>query len=274
MYFVSSFESLCLRGRDVGPSLDRNRSALDEFEDFVRRQRFGEEEPLSEPAPHVPYGGQLLRSLDALGEGVDLFHRPVQAGVDVGTSSVKTASISLVAMIVPPALDLDGEILWQHDLGWSIERGIWYSPMLVYDLDGDGLSEIVVPRWNRVYWNRGGRRFEKAQFLDHPKPFWESGILSDFDGDGDMDVLSASAFDDKIAWYENDGEQNFAEHTVTDSVNRPMMALAADVAGLGVDWGYHPRQMLVAAGAHEIVSDYSDVAAAADRLLKSGGKVT
>ena len=52
------------------------------------------------------------------------------------------------------------------------------------------------------------------------------------------------------------------------------MALAADVAGLGVDWGYHPRQMLVAAGAHEIVSDYSDVAAAADRLLKSGGKVT
>ena len=27
----------------------------------------------------------------------------------------------------------------------------------------------------------------------------------DLDGDGDMDVLSASINDDKIAWYENDG---------------------------------------------------------------------
>ena len=27
----------------------------------------------------------------------------------------------------------------------------------------------------------------------------------DVDGDGDMDVLSASSYDDKIAWYENDG---------------------------------------------------------------------
>ena len=27
----------------------------------------------------------------------------------------------------------------------------------------------------------------------------------DIDNDGDMDVLSASTTDDKIAWYENDG---------------------------------------------------------------------
>ncbi len=31
----------------------------------------------------------------------------------------------------------------------------------------------------------------------------------DLDGDGDMDVLSASGNDDKIAWYENDGNGNF-----------------------------------------------------------------
>ena len=28
---------------------------------------------------------------------------------------------------------------------------------------------------------------------------------TDLDGDGDMDVLSASYHDNKIAWYENDG---------------------------------------------------------------------
>ncbi len=38
----------------------------------------------------------------------------------------------------------DGKFLWRHDLGWSIERGIWYSPYVVYDLDGDGRAEVAV----------------------------------------------------------------------------------------------------------------------------------
>ncbi len=43
----------------------------------------------------------------------------------------------------------------------------------------------------------------------------QSVYSCDMDGDGDMDVLSASAGDDKIAWYENDGSQNFTSHTIT-----------------------------------------------------------
>lgn len=42
------------------------------------------------------------------------------------------------------AYSADGQLLWNYDLGWSIERGIWYSPYLVYDLDGDGLAEVAV----------------------------------------------------------------------------------------------------------------------------------
>lgn len=38
----------------------------------------------------------------------------------------------------------DGSFLWRKDLGWSIERGIWYSPYLVYDFDGDGKAEVAV----------------------------------------------------------------------------------------------------------------------------------
>jgi len=38
----------------------------------------------------------------------------------------------------------DGRLLWRFDLGWAIERGIWYSPYVVYDLDGDGCAEVAV----------------------------------------------------------------------------------------------------------------------------------
>lgn len=37
----------------------------------------------------------------------------------------------------------DGTFLWRHDLGWAIERGIWYSPWIAYDLTGDGKAEVA-----------------------------------------------------------------------------------------------------------------------------------
>ena len=41
------------------------------------------------------------------------------------------------------AHDSAGRLLWKRDLGWNIEQGIWYSPFLVADLDGDGRAEVV-----------------------------------------------------------------------------------------------------------------------------------
>jgi len=38
----------------------------------------------------------------------------------------------------------NGEFLWRRDLGWNIVLGIWWSPMIVYDLDGDGRAEVVM----------------------------------------------------------------------------------------------------------------------------------
>jgi rhamnogalacturonan endolyase len=36
----------------------------------------------------------------------------------------------------------DGTKLWTYDMGWAIEEGIWYSPVIVCDLDGDGIAEV------------------------------------------------------------------------------------------------------------------------------------
>lgn len=38
----------------------------------------------------------------------------------------------------------DGTFLWRKDLGWNIETGIWYSPFVVFDFNGNGRAEIAV----------------------------------------------------------------------------------------------------------------------------------
>jgi len=48
-----------------------------------------------------------------------------------------------------------------------------------------------------------------------------------------MDVLSASWRDNKIAWYENDGNQNFTPHTITTSAQKAVSVYAIDVDGDG-----------------------------------------
>ena len=60
-----------------------------------------------------------------------------------------------------------------------------------------------------------------------------SVYVEDIDGDGDMDVLSASRNDDKIAWYENDGSEGFTEHAISTSTDDPRSVYAADVDGRG-----------------------------------------
>ena len=60
-----------------------------------------------------------------------------------------------------------------------------------------------------------------------------SVFAADMDGDGDMDVLSASNGDSKIAWYENDGSQNFTAYTISDTAGGARSVFAVDMDGDG-----------------------------------------
>ena len=56
----------------------------------------------------------------------------------------------------------------------------------------------------------------------------------DIDGDGDNDVLSASRSDDKIAWYENNGNGNFgSQQIITTSADYSQSVYACDIDGDG-----------------------------------------
>jgi len=77
----------------------------------------------------------------------------------------------------------DGTFLWRRDLGWNIEQGVWWSPMIVYDLDGDGRAEVAVktaptdvdyrdatgrvtrgPEWCSVLDGRTGREIARVDW--------------------------------------------------------------------------------------------------------------
>lgn len=73
----------------------------------------------------------------------------------------------------------------------------------------------------------------------------QSVFAADLDGDGDMDMLSASSFDNKIAWYKNlDGQGNFGpQQIISESYTGSASVFAADVDNDG------NMDVLAAAGA-------------------------
>ena len=40
------------------------------------------------------------------------------------------------------AYSANGKFMWRYNMDWSIETGTWYSPYMVYDIDGDGKAEV------------------------------------------------------------------------------------------------------------------------------------
>ncbi|MBN1854628.1 MAG: hypothetical protein JW829_17990 [Pirellulales bacterium] len=59
----------------------------------------------------------------------------------------------------------EGEFLWRYDLGWAIECGIWYSPYVVYDFDGDGCAEVAVKTGDQDPRDANGRVQTGPEYL-------------------------------------------------------------------------------------------------------------
>lgn len=49
----------------------------------------------------------------------------------------------------------EGALLWRRDLGPNIDTGVWFSPFVLYDLDGDGRAEVAL-KASEVATSEGG----------------------------------------------------------------------------------------------------------------------
>lgn len=86
-----------------------------------------------------------------------------------------------------------------------------------------------------VCTHRGFSQFAPQQVISIQAANARSVFAADLDGDGDMDVISASEGDEKVAWYENlDGMGDFgAEQLITTSLEDAIDVFAADLDGDG-----------------------------------------
>lgn len=63
-------------------------------------------------------------------------------------------------------------------------------PLIVYDLNKDNYSEIIVGGQNAILWNQGQGKFKLDTHISQDKSFFDTAILSDFTGDGNVDYIA------------------------------------------------------------------------------------
>lgn len=73
------------------------------------------------------------------------------------------------------------------------ERSSYIDPLIVYDLDGDGLPEIILAGKNLVYRRRAEDRYEAEPLCRYQPERLTSAVIADFDGDGFVDFLCANS---------------------------------------------------------------------------------
>jgi hypothetical protein len=93
-------------------------------------------------------------------------------------------------------------------------------PYCVYtaDLDDDDDIDVLAgPAYEQLTWyeNDGSQGFTKHAISQRDTCIFSTSIhVVDMDDDSYLDVLTNDLWQNDVLWYENDGNQNFTEHTI------------------------------------------------------------
>lgn len=201
----------------------------------------------------VPPG--LVRAYQA--RGVNYCGNGVLSPIDLGYSGESVSAVTELSAstiyddrIVISWADLTGESgyeIWRTDAGHvrRYERIAEVGPDIVnYDDFSAAAGQDYYYKVNGVSAACGaglpGPEVIGRRLLVEPISFREiivttnlSGAMTatttDFDSDGDNDVIACGMFADKIAWYENDGNWNFAEHVIVSHWDGARKFMYADL---------------------------------------------
>ena len=180
---------------------------------------------------------------------------PSWTAADIATSA--DGAYSVFAADMDGDGDMDIVSASQHDdtIAWYENNGAsdpsWTKAVIATsadsarsvfaaDMDGDGDMDIVSASWldDTIAWyeNNGAAdpSWTAADIATNADGAW-SVYAADMDGDGDMDIISASYNDDTIAWYENNGaaDPTWTASDIATSADGARSVFAADMDGDG-----------------------------------------
>lgn len=86
------------------------------------------------------YSPNKVGIADLNGDGVyDLIIKQPSGSIDPGTFRRSQDTYKFEAYD-----GKTGSFMWRYDLGWNMDMGIWFTPSIVFDLDGDGKAEVAM----------------------------------------------------------------------------------------------------------------------------------
>ena len=200
------------------------------------------------PAPRISITS-VVTNVAMSGGGTASF-----TAADIATSADGAYSVYAADMDVDGDMDIisastiDNTIAWYENNGaadpsWTkavIATNVVARSVYAADMDGDGDMDIISASSNDdvIAW------YENNGAAD---PSWTKAVIAtsadgaysvyaaDMDGDGDMDIISASYLDHTIAWYENNGaaDPSWTAADIATSADSARSVYAADMDGDG-----------------------------------------
>ena len=117
----------------------------------------------------------------------------------------------------------EAKIRWFRNLGnenfveQNTIRNTFSENIHIDDIDNDGFLDVVTLSGStQAIWikNNGDGTFGTSKLITNQLKNPDDIYTADFDGDGDLDVLTHSVSDYHLAWHENDGNGNFINSTL------------------------------------------------------------
>ncbi len=126
----------------------------------------------------------------------------------------------------------DGNEMFTEHIILSNDEGAHF--VTTGDLDSDGDLDVLGTGYlvyDTFWWENDGTPADGMIKHGVQRDYYSvcEVFVADINGDGHMDVVGAAYADDAICWWENDGNQIFSEHVVTNTFRHATSVYASDI---------------------------------------------